>query len=103
MITISNIESDFCDLDTEYREALAHFLVKKKYLSNTPLSLQLGTEKQQEEYERVWNMPLNSKQIKEIMNYIAKEMNGDYQYSSFNTIKNYYISIANDMDKGEER
>ena len=102
-ITISDIENSLCDLDTEYREALAHCLMDKKYLSDSPLRLEMGTEKQQAELEMVWNKPLTAKQIKEIMNYISKEMSGDFQYGSFNGIKNYYMRIASEMAKGKER
>lgn len=102
-ITISDIENSLCDLDTEYREALAHCLMNRKYLSDSPLRLEMGTEKQQAELERVWNKPLTAKQIKEIINDISKEMSGDFQYGSFNGIKNYYMRVANEMIKGKER
>lgn len=102
-ITIDDINFSLCDLDTEYREALATCLVEKKYLSDTPLKLELGNEKQQTELKRVWNKPLNAKQIKEIMNYISEKMSGDFQYSGFNNIKNHYLKIANELKRGKER
>lgn len=52
-VTIEEIEEDLCDLDTEYREALAKGLVDMKYLSDTPLSLKYGTDMQQQELKRV--------------------------------------------------
>ena len=67
-VTIEDIEMDICDraLDTEYREALAKSLVELKYISDTPLKLQYGTEKQQKELERAWKKPLKAEQIKDI-------------------------------------
>lgn len=80
-ITIAQIEADICDsdLDTEYREALVHSLVRLKYISDTPLNLQYGTEKQQKELEDAWEKPLNGEQIEAIMKSILKEMKGDFQ------------------------
>ena len=72
-VTIEEIEEDLCDLDTEYREALAKGLVDMKYLSDTPLSLKYGTDMQQQELKRVYSKPLSGKQLKDIINYISKE------------------------------
>ena len=45
-MTIGMIEESLLSLDSEYRESLANCLVEKKYLSDTPLQLSLGTERQ---------------------------------------------------------
>lgn len=100
--TIEDIEMDLCELDTEYREALAKILLKQQYISDTPLNLQYGTERQQKELERVWKKPLKSKQICEIINGIRKEMQGDFQYGQFAGIASYYINIAKRMEKLEK-
>ncbi len=102
-VTISRIEQDLCDLDTEYREALAHALMDLKYLSDSPLRLSYGTEKQQAELNRVYEKSLNPKQIKEIINYISKEMSGDFQYGRYSSIARDYLSIAEQMKNSKER
>lgn len=101
-ITILDIEESLYDLDTEYREALAHSLMNLKYLSDSPLNLSLGNEKQRMELDRVYNKPLNSRQIKEIINYISKEMKGDFQYGRYRNIEEYYLSIAQQMNKEQK-
>lgn len=101
-VTIEDIEMDLCDLDTEYREALAKSLLELNYINDTPLNLQYGTEKQQEELLKVWKKPLEAKQINEIINSIKKEMKGDFQYGRFLSIASYYISTAKEMRKWNE-
>lgn len=103
VITIADIENRLCDLDTEYRESLATALVELKYISDTPLKLEYGTEEQQVELEKAWTKPLKSKQIKEIIEYISNEMKGDFQYGQFKNIVSDYISISNTMKKMEEK
>lgn len=95
-VTINDIEFDLCDrtLDTEYREALAHALVKLGYLSDTPLRLSMGTEEQQQELERVCNKPLKPKQLKNIIEFISAEMKGDFQYGNFKPLMDYYLNLA---------
>lgn len=104
-VTIEDIENDICDraLDTEYREALAKSLVELKYISDTPLKLQYGTEQQQKELERVWKKPLKAKQINEIINSIMNEMKGDFQYGRFSKLASYYLDTAKEMQKREEK
>ena len=97
-VTIEDIEESLCSLDSEYRESLASALIKLKYLSDSPLSLSLGNEKQQKELEMVYERPLNSKEIKEIISFISKDMRRDYQYGSFSCIAKKYIDLANKMD-----
>lgn len=97
-VTIENIEESLCSLDSEYRESLAKVLMNLKYLSDSPLRLSYGNEKQQKELEMVYKRPLNSKEIKEIISFISKDMRGDYQYGSFAGIAKRYIDIANKID-----
>ena len=40
------------NLDTEYREALAHSLMGLGYVSDSPLNLSMGTPKEKEELKR---------------------------------------------------
>ncbi len=101
-VTIQDIENDLFDLDTEYREALANSLMKLNYVSDSPLNLSIGTERQQQELDRVYNMPLKSKQIKEIINYMSKEMKGDFQYGQFSPVIKKYLNIANQIEKNEK-
>ncbi len=98
-VTINDIENDLFDLDTEYREALAHSLMELKYVSDSPLNLSLGTEEQQEELKRVYEKPLKTKQIKEIISFMDKEMKGDFQYGSFRGVVSKYMNLANQMEK----
>ena len=51
IIRISDIREDLYDanLDTEYREALAHSLMTLGYVSDTPLNLYYGTEEEKRE------------------------------------------------------
>ena len=102
-VTIEEIEEDLCDLDTEYREALAKGLVDMKYLSDTPLSLKYGTDIQQQELKRVYSKPLSGKQLKDIINYISKDMQGDYQYGRYKGIASMYLNIADQIIAGKNK
>ena len=104
-VTIEDIEMSICDrdLDTEYREALAKSLVELKYISDTPLNLKFGTEKQQKELERVWKKPLKAKQITEIINNIMNEMKGDFQYGRFLKQASNYLDTAKELQKRDEK
>ena len=73
------------------------------YLSDSPLNLSLGTEKQQQELQKVYETPLKAKQVKEIISYISKKMKGDFQYGSFVNITSRYNSLADKMNKNMER
>lgn len=99
IVTAEDINESLCDIDTEYREALAHSLMHYKYVSDSPLRLSLGTREQQEELKRVMTMPLKSIQLKQIINYISNEMKGDFQYDQYSEIENYYMQIASKMEK----
>lgn len=98
IITIEEIEESLYELDTEYREALARCLMENKYVSDSPLRLYYGTEKQQRELKEVYQKPLKSSQIKQIIGYIDEKMKGDYQYGAFKRIAQPYINIAKEME-----
>lgn len=102
-ITLEEIEDSLCEVDSEYRESLARALMKLKYLSDSPLKLSLGTEKQQQELKNVMSRSLKANQIKEIMSFISNEMKGDFQYHIFANIASKYIDLANKMNKNIER
>jgi len=97
-VTINNIENDLFDLDTEYREALAEL----NYLSSSPLQLYYGTIDQQRELKRVYETPLKSKEIKEIIIYVSNKMKHDFQFGSFSRIVSKYLDIANQMEKNNK-
>lgn len=88
--TIQMIEESLLSLDTEYREALAHCLMDKNYLNESPLTMSLGTSKQQNELDRVYNMSLSDAQVNEILDYISNQMKNDFQYSQYKIIESNY-------------
>ncbi len=104
IIRISDIREDLYDanLDTEYREALAHAMIQLEYVSDTPLNLYFGTEKEKKELERVENMPLDSNQISEIIHLMMYEMRNDFQYSRFKPVANKYINISKQMENKKD-
>lgn len=102
-ITIQDIEDSFYHLDTEYREALARALVDLKYLSDTPLNLSFGTEKQKRELERVYNKSLSAEQINEVMSFITDKMKNDFQYSQYSKIADEYKQIVDNMKKNRDK
>lgn len=101
-ITINDIEESLYSLDTEYREALASALMDLNYLSDSPLNLSFGTEKQQQELQKVYETPLKARQVKEIISYISKKMKGDFQYGGFVNIASRYNSLADKMNKNKD-
>ena len=101
-VTVEDIEMELCSLDTEYREALAYSLVELKYISDTPLKLKYGTEKQQNELKRFWKKPLKSQQINSIIRNITMKMRGDDHYGRFMCIASKYLIIAEEMKKSEK-
>lgn len=103
IVTLEDINESLCDLDTEYREALAHGLMHYKYVSDTPLRLSMGTIEQQMELKRVMTIPLKSNQLKQIIKYISNKMKGDFQYGKYSEIKNYYLKTADDMEREKPR
>lgn len=102
IVTIDEIDNSLYDLDTEYREALAHCLRKHKYLSDSPIKLYYGNEKQKKELKEVYARKLKAEEIKDIINYIKDEMKGDFQYREFKPIAKKYIQIAREMERENE-
>jgi len=104
IIRISDIREDLYDanLDTEYREALANAMIQLEYVSDTPLNLYFGTEKEKKELERVENMSLDSNQISEIIHLMMYEMRNDFQYGRFKPVANKYINISKQMEKKKD-
>lgn len=101
-ITLEQIEGMLYDLDSEYRESLAHAMMDLNYVSDTPLRMSLGTEEQQEELSKVMKKSLDSKEVKEIISYMKKDMAGDFQYISFKPIAEHYLKIAEQMEKNSK-
>jgi len=101
IITIRDIEESIYDanLDSEYREALGHSLMTLNYLSDSPLNMHFGTQRQREEIKRVEAMPLDYNQISEIIHLMMYEMRNDFQYGRFKSVVNYYINISKEMEK----
>ena len=104
IVTIRDIEESIYDsnLDSEYREALAHSLMTLELVSDSPLHLHFGTPKQREEIKNVEAMPLDYNQISEIIHLMMYEMRNDFQYGRFKSIANYYINISKEMQKENE-
>lgn len=98
-VTLKDINSSLEEVDTEYREALADAMLEFKYISDTPLRLSLGNDKQRNELEKAENKPLKKDEIIKVINYIKDKMKGDFQFGEFKEIANHYISVANNMDK----
>lgn len=103
IVTLEDIDESLCDLDTEYREELAHSLMYYKYVSDSPLRLSMGTRKQQEELKKVMTTPLKSNQLKQIINYISNQMKGDFQYGEYSKIQKHYLKIADNMEREKPR
>lgn len=101
-VTIQEIEEDLCNLDSEYRESLAKGLVKLKFLSDTPLKLFYGDEEDNEEFERVYSKLLNSKELKNIINFISNDMKDDFQFGYYNEIANRYNELVESMIEEEK-
>lgn len=102
-ITISDIRESLYDanLDTEYREALAHAMIELGYVSDSPLNLYLGTEKQRKELERVETKRLNNNEVSEIIHLMMYEMRNDFQYGRFKPVADYYVNISKEVDNIE--
>lgn len=98
-ITFEDINENLCDLDTEYREALAKAVVELNYISDTPLSLSYGSVKQRLEWEKFNTKPLTGEEIINIIKFMQKEMKGDFQYGRFKEIASMYLDIAKHMQE----
>ena len=100
-IRISDIREDLynANLDSEYREAMVNALIGLEYISDDPLNLSLGTQKEKKELERVEKMSLNSNQISEIIHLMMYEMRDDFQYGRFKPVADKYINISKELEK----
>lgn len=87
------------NLDTEYREAMAHSLMALGYVSDSPLNLHLGTAKQKKEIEEVEARPLDSNQISEIIHLMMYEMRDDFQYGKFKPVALKFLDISEKIRK----
>jgi len=85
------------NLDTEYREALAHSLMGLGYISDYPLNLYMGIQEEKEELERVETRPLDSNQISEIIHLMMYEMRDDFQYERFKPVALRFLNISEEM------
>lgn len=85
------------NLDTEYREAMAHALMTLGYVSDSPLNLSFGTPKQQKEIKEVEERPLDSNQISEIIHLMMYEMRNDFQYGRFKPVALKFLDVSEKM------
>lgn len=85
------------NLDTEYREALAHSLMALGYVSDSPLNLSFGTSKQQKEIRKIEERPLDSNQISEIIHLMVYQMRNDFQYEKFKPVALKFLDISEKM------
>lgn len=85
------------NLDTEYREAIAHSLMALGYVSDSPLNLSFGTPKQQKEIREVEERPLDSNQISEIIHLMMYQMRNDFQYGRFKPVALKFLDISEKM------
>lgn len=99
VVTISDIREALYDanLDTEYREAMAHALMTLEYVSDSPLNLSFGTPEQRKEIKKVEERPLNSNQISEIIHLMMYEMRNDFQYGRFKPVALKFLDISEKM------
>lgn len=103
-VTINDIIEEIYDanLDTEYREAMAHSLMALGYVSDSPLNLHFGTPKQKKEIEEIEKMPLDSNQISEIIHLMMYEMRNDFQYGKFKPVVLKFLDISEKMRKTKQ-
>lgn len=98
-VTIGEIEESLYSLDSVYLDELAGALRELNYLSDSPLKLQYGTEKQQKELKDFYAKPLDQKDVDKILKYVMDRMKGDYQFGAFKMIASEYISDESNIDK----
>lgn len=109
IVTINDIREATYDanLDTEYREAMAHSLMVLGYVSDSPLNLSFGTQEQKKEIQEVEERALDSNQISEIIHLMMYQMRNDFQYGRFKPVALKFLNIseqmknANNENKGE--
>lgn len=85
------------NLDTEYREAMAHALMVLGYVSDSPLNLSFGTPEQQKEIREVEERALDSNQISEIIHLMMYEMRNDFQYGKFKPVALKFLDTSEKM------
>ena len=104
-VTIKDIRESLYDanLDTEYREAMANSIMVLGYVSDSPLNLHFGTEKQKQEIQRVETMALDSNQISEIMHLMMYQMRNDFQYGRFKPVASKYLDISEKMKNANQK
>ena len=87
-VRINDIREELYDanLDTEYRESMAHSIMTLGYVSDSPLNLNFGTPEQQKEIEEFEQRKLDSNQISEIIHLMMYEMRNDFQYGKFKPV-----------------
>lgn len=99
VVTINDIKEAVYDanLDTEYREAIAHALMALGYVSDSPLNLYFGTPEQKKEIKEVEERSLDSNQISEIIHLMMYEMRNDFQYGRFKPVALKFLEISEKM------
>lgn len=99
VVTINDIREALYDanLDTEYREAMAHSIMNLGYVSDSPLNLHFGTPEQKKEIKEVEERPLDSNQISEIIHLMMYEMRDDFQYGKFKPVVSRFLNISEKM------
>lgn len=105
VVRINDIREALYDanLDTEYREAMAHALMILRYVSDSPLNLSFGTPKQQEEIREVEERPLDNNQISEIIHLMMYEMRNDFQYGRFKPVALEFLNISKEMKNENQK
>lgn len=93
-VTINNIREDLDNLDTEYREALAKALMELKYIKKSPLEMSMGTDEEPKELDNLYKKDLRPYQISEIIKFISKEMEGDFQFEKYKPIEEKYLQVV---------
>lgn len=93
-VTIKDIQTDLGELDTEYREALAEALMELKYINKSPLEMSMGTDEEQKALDDLYKKDLRPYQISEIIKFISKEMEGDFQFEEYKPIEKKYLQIV---------
>lgn len=99
VVTINDIREALYDanLDTEYREAMAHSIMNLGYVSDSPLNLYFGKPEQKKEIKEVEERPLDSNQISEIIHLMMYEMRDDFQYEKFKPVVSKFLNISEEM------
>ncbi len=98
-VTIGEIEERLYSLDSVYLDELGEALKKLNYLSDSPLQLQYGTEKQQKELKDFYLKTLEQRDVDKILKYVMDKMKGDYQFGAFKIIASEYISDESNIEK----